>query len=468
MSAAELPVQIITARSGGESIDGLAAQLRAEAIPYGFVDPSGEAGLSVPAPCVGILDFQGLSESEVKRMVALTSQGDSYWIALMPTDTRRLSDSLRRAIWSRCWSSVDLSMPMQVIIGLIRGALHHLLLAPRESAPMTQFGFGPLVGNSPAMRSMFGALERIAPAHAPVLVLGETGTGKELIARALHDNSPRARNPFVAVNCGALPSHLVASELFGHERGAFTGAVATRIGRLEQANRGTLFLDEIGDLPIDAQTYLLRALQEGVIERLGAAREIPVDVRIVAATNVDLEGSVEAGKFRLDLLHRLKVLEINVPPLRVRGADVRLLAEHFLERFKPETKRRIRGFSDDALRSIAVHDWPGNVRELSNRVRQACVMGESPWIRSQDLGLEETGAVLVPTLDEARRTAEVEAIRQALVASDHKLSKAAEALGVSRMTLYRMIQKYSADLVGLTELDHMASQDPTAHVPSAA
>jgi len=446
---------VITSRAESEAIEILCGHLRREGYTVSCVHPRDERSIEVSASApLGLLDFAGGGPIEGGVQYAFGVGAQTIWIGLTGHGLR-WTPLLRSVVWKTCWSSVDLDEPIQLLLDALGLAANHARLAPspeqdEASSPTAAPAFGEFVGDCAAMTSMYGRVVRIARTDASVLIAGETGTGKELVARTLHDRSARKAKPFVAVNCGALPTHLIASELFGHERGAFTGAAAQRIGRIEQADGGTLFLDEIGDLPADAQTYLLRALQEGVVERVGGTRPITVDVRIIAATHVDLEGAVSAGRFRLDLFHRLKVLEVHVPPLRERGRDICALAEHFLETFRPEAGRRIRGFAPDALQALMLHGWPGNVRELANRVRQAAVMGESSLVSADDLGLAPTGGDTSASLEAMRERAEIEAIRTALIRSGRNFSRASKALGISRMTLYRLIQKHQTALRDVT------------------
>jgi DNA-binding NtrC family response regulator len=260
-----------------------------------------------------------------------------------------------------------------------------------------------------------------------------------LTARAIHVRSSRSAQAFVAINCAAIPPTLLQAELFGHERGAFTGAVQRKTGRIESAHQGTLFLDEIGDMPHECQAVLLRFLQEGTIERLGGSSEIKVDVRVISATHVDLEKAVEDGRFRSDLYHRLCVLRLIEPPLRERGGDIKLLANYALSMYKQDGARKIRGFSSDAVVAMSNYAWPGNVRELINCVRRAVVMSEGRFITAADLGLPQSANAPAVTLAEIRSKAEKDAIEQALQRHGYKLSEAAADLGVSRATLYRLI-----------------------------
>lgn len=300
-----------------------------------------------------------------------------------------------------------------------------------------------MVGTSRVMQAVFGNIRKVASVDAPVMITGESGTGKELAARAIHERSTRAAAPFVAVNCGALPATLIQSELFGHEKGAFTGAHERKIGFVEAAAGGTLFLDEVGDLPLELQVNLLRFLQEGTIERVGSREKIYVDARIIAATHVDLEQAVENRRFREDLYYRLNVLNIRMPPLRERDGDVELLARYIFVQFETERSGRLKGFSEGALKAIRLHDWPGNVRELINRIRRAIVMSDGKCLTSADLGLDRNDVEKnLMTLDEARAQAERNAICSALDRTGQNISLAARSLGVSRVTLYRLFSRH--------------------------
>jgi two-component system response regulator HydG len=299
-----------------------------------------------------------------------------------------------------------------------------------------------MVGQSPSLVRLRTEIRKAGPSDAPVLIAGESGSGKELVARALHGCTPRKRAPFVAVNCGALPTSLIHSELFGHERGSFSGATSSRRGLIESASGGTLFLDEIAELPLETQATLLRFLQEHRIVRVGGGLEIEVDARIIAASHVDLAAAVAAGTFRADLYFRLNVLSLAVPPLRERKQDIPALARHMYERTKAGYRTAARGFHSGALEAMLGHDWPGNVRELSNRVQRAVVMTEHALIRPDDLGLGQVSRVSMENLEEARVAAEKNAIRSSLERVSHNVTLAARDLGVSRMTLYRLMAKY--------------------------
>ena len=300
-----------------------------------------------------------------------------------------------------------------------------------------------IIGNSPEMLRVLRSIEKMAPANVAVLLRGESGTGKELLARAVHKLSVRAQEPFVPINCAAIPETLLESELFGHERGAFTGALKQTIGKIESANRGTLFLDEIGDVPLPMQVKLLRFLQDQVVERIGGRNPVQVDVRIVCATNQDLDLMMAKGRFREDLYYRLNEVTVQVPPLRERGSDTVVLANFFLRRFATEYGRLARGFNATALAALSDYSWPGNVRELENRIKRAVVMSEDPLLSATDLGLavpeEDTQSL---TLRDARARADRDALQSALARAGSNLSKAAKLLGISRPTLYDLMQQH--------------------------
>lgn len=301
-----------------------------------------------------------------------------------------------------------------------------------------------LTGNSPAIALLRQQILKVAGADAPVLIWGESGTGKELVARAIHEHSGRADGPFVPINCGAIPASLAQSELFGYEKGAFTGAGAGKTGLVESASGGTVFLDEIGDLPLELQANLLRFLQEKIIYRVGGTRSVAVDVRVIAASHVKLPEAVERGHFREDLFYRLNVLTLQVPALRERREDVVALAEEVFHGYATERARGVRGFSSSALRALRSHDWPGNVRELLNRVRRAAVMADGALIQPHDLELEvasRASAAPGEALDSARERAERQALQSQLDAG-HSITAVARELGISRMTLYRLMAKH--------------------------
>jgi two-component system NtrC family response regulator len=305
--------------------------------------------------------------------------------------------------------------------------------------------FTDILGSTPKMREIFGVIQRVAKTDATVLCEGESGTGKELVARAVHSHSPRRSAPFVAINCGAIPETLLESELFGHERGSFTGAHAQRKGKIEMATGGTLFLDEITEMSLPLQVKLLRFLQQREIERVGGREVIPIDVRVVAATNQSLDEALRGGRFREDLYYRLSVVTIHLPPLRERGEDVVLLANAFLRRNAQALKRKVR-FSPEALEAIVKYQWPGNIRELENKVHRAVIMAMSRIISSQDLDLNPSAVIdALPTLREARDQSERRLIVNALVRSRGNISRAARVLDISRPTFHDMLVKHSID-----------------------
>lgn len=300
-----------------------------------------------------------------------------------------------------------------------------------------------LIGDSPAILRICRLIQKVAPAEISVVIEGESGTGKEVVARAIHALSPRAAGPFVAINCAAIPANLLEAELFGYERGAFTGAARRQLGRIERAHGGTLFLDEIGDMPPELQAKLLRFLQEREIERLGGSEPVPVDVRVIAATHRDLEARVGEGLFRQDLFYRLAEMRLSLPPLRERPGDAILLATHFLHLYARELSRRIAGFTPEATAAIDAYEWPGNVRELQNRVKRAVVVAEGRRITRADLGLgpvEDEPATM--NLRRVRERAELEAVRRALVRAQGNISRAAKLLGISRPTLYDLLRQH--------------------------
>jgi two-component system NtrC family response regulator len=322
--------------------------------------------------------------------------------------------------------------------------LHDLQQENRRLQSMRQpDALDGLISRDPQMLRICRTIEKVAASGATVLILGESGTGKEVLARGLHALSPRSQERFVAINCAAIPDNLLESELFGYEKGAFTGAVKTTPGKIESAHGGTLMLDEIGDLPVALQAKLLRFLQERVIERVGGRREIPVEVRIVCATHQDLRSLIAEGRFREDLYYRLAEIVIDVPPLRARQGDAALLAHAFVRRFSSEQKRGSMTLREDALKAIEAHPWQGNVRELENCIKRAVIMTEGSYITAADLGLpaaeEDT-----PTfkLRDVRDEAERRAIIFALGRADGNIAKAAEILGVSRPTLYDLMHRF--------------------------
>ncbi|HEX4171247.1 MAG TPA: PEP-CTERM-box response regulator transcription factor [Acetobacteraceae bacterium] len=326
--------------------------------------------------------------------------------------------------------------------------LHRLEDENRRMAAMPACSpIARIVTANQAMLKVCRDIERLAATAVPVLLIGESGTGKEALALALHELGPREKQPFVAINCGAIPENLLESELFGHERGAFTGAVRQTIGKIECANHGTLFLDEIGDLPYPLQVKLLRFLQDHIVERLGGRQRIQVNVRIVSATNANLEDRLAKGTFRADLFYRMNAVTVRIPPLRDRGGDSLLLANYLLARFNREFGRNIRGFTEAANAALSAHAWPGNVRELENRMKRAVVMAERRMIDAADLELAPTAVADLPLdLRAARLRAEREMVQLALARANGAVSVAAKLLGISRPTLYGLLDMHGIEI----------------------
>ena len=302
-----------------------------------------------------------------------------------------------------------------------------------------------VIASDPQMLRICNTIEKVAPTNVTCTLLGESGTGKEVFAKAIHNYSPRSGNKFVAINCAAVPENLIESELFGYEKGAFTGAAKRTIGKVEYASNGTLFLDEIGDMPLALQAKLLRFLQERVIERVGGRTEIPVDVRVICATNKDLEQMSAEGSFREDLYYRICEMVINIPPLREREGDKILIANHLLKKFSAAEKRNIKGFTSEANQAIESYNWPGNIREMENKIKRSVIMSESKHINPTDLALDNTEPLSI-NLREVRQNAEKNAINKALLMTVGNYSASAKLLGITRPTLYDLIKKYHINI----------------------
>jgi two-component system NtrC family response regulator len=318
----------------------------------------------------------------------------------------------------------------------------HLSLRQKTTEPLAG-----LIASCKAMQELCRKVEKIAPTNVTTLLLGESGTGKEVLAKAVHRLSDRADKPFIAVNCAAIPENLLESELFGYEKGSFTGASQQTKGKIEYADNGTFFLDEIGDLPFPLQSKLLRFLQERTIERVGGRHEIPVDVRIICATHQNLQTLINDGKFRLDLYYRISEITINIPPLRERDGDAITLATAFLKRFCELHNKKMKSFSKEAAVAIETYSWPGNIRELENKIKRAVIMTDDAQITFDDLELEKSLDVSMPfNLKEVRETAETLAIKRALTHSHNNVSNTAKLLGVTRPTLYTLFEKYGIHL----------------------
>ena len=366
------------------------------------------------------------------KVIVMTGNGDK--------------DSALRAISTGAWDFYSKPLDLDVLKVLVDRAFRIAALEAEHLKLLGTKGSQPIAGiiaNSEVMQQVCRKVEKVAPAEVSVLLLGESGTGKEVLARALHDLSNRRQKRFVAINCAAIPDQLLEAELFGYEKGAFTGAVKTTPGKVELADGGTLFLDEIGDMPPALQAKMLRFLQERVIERVGGRAEIPVDVRVVAATHQHLDTLISDGRFRQDLYYRLAEVSLHVPALRERAGCIPLLARHFLQKYGATAKPPRRGFVPEAAAAMQAYPWPGNVRELENRVKTAAVMADGPLLSVEDLNLpaaEDQPEFF--NLRDVRQRAERSAIRQVLSLCDGNVSRAAELLGISRPTLYDLIEKH--------------------------
>lgn len=333
-------------------------------------------------------------------------------------------------------------------LAIIIGRAFHVadLESENRNLQLGENPFGTIIGSSPAIQKACKLSERIAKADITTLLLGESGTGKEVFARAIHDASPRAKGPFVAINCASIPDNLLESELFGYEKGAFTGAAKQTKGKVEFANGGTLFLDEIGDMPLNLQAKMLRFLQERVIERVGGRSEISVDVRVICATHRNLPDMAKQEKFREDLYYRVGEVTIELPALRERSGDVVVLAKHFLNVFNKEFSQNVRGFSEDAIKAMLNHEWTGNIRELQNKLKSAVIISDANLITAEDLGFYDEiddDDITELNLKAVREQAEGKAIRMAFAQAKHNISRTAELLGVTRPTLYSLIEKYN-------------------------
>ncbi|MGE7955329.1 sigma 54-interacting transcriptional regulator [Pseudomonas sp. NPDC089530] len=391
---------------------------------------------------VGLLRLQPVHLERPEAVKDLISRSGTEWIAVLSSDVLRLqnvADFVCEWFFDFHTLPFDVSR-VQVTLGRAFGMAR---LRGQGQIHVDQPEH-ELLGDSRSIRDLRKLLSKLAPTESPVLIRGESGTGKELVARTLHRQSQRHSKPFVAINCGAIPEHLIQSELFGHEKGAFTSAHQRKVGRIEAAHGGTLFLDEIGDLPLELQANLLRFLQEKHIERVGGDQPILVDVRVLAATHVDLEAAIDRGRFREDLYYRLNVLQVVMAPLRERHGDIGMLASHFSRFYSQETGRRPRSFSEDALVAMGKHDWPGNVRELANRVRRGLVLAEGRQIEACDLGLLSPHVSIAPmgTLEDYKHRAERQALCDVLNRHSDNLSVAARVLGISRPTFYRLLHKH--------------------------
>ncbi len=393
---------------------------------------------------VGIAVFDDALGCSPGDFAGVAEDSGMEWIAVLPRERPQDHDT-RRALALSFFDFHTLPLDDARLLYSVGHAYGKALLRHPAPEPAQRMrGRYGMIGESPCMSAVYGQLEKVMRANAPLLLTGESGVGKEVAARAVHLGSSRRAGPFVPINCGALPRPLTESLLFGHERGAFTGAHERQIGSIEAAHNGTIFLDEIGDLPLSAQSSLLRFLQESTVMRVGSTRELRIDARVIAATHVELREAVGAGRFRDDLFYRLNVLTVDIPPLRARGADSVLLAQHFFQRNVNGGTPGLRGFSRAALNAIERHSWPGNVRELLNRVQYAMVMSDGPYITASDLQLNTVATKKTTgSLAHARAGTERGLIEAALERSGQNIAAAARELGISRVTLYRMLRRLS-------------------------
>lgn len=409
-----------------------------------------------PEDCrVVIIVIDKLTEnlcSQIKHLICTNRQRE--WVALV--DPESLCDQICATLISSYFFD-HLTLPLnhlELVHTLehakSRAQLHDLVMAPCDKSHGET-----IIGTSAAIRTLMRQVRKVASTNAPVLIGGESGSGKELIAQEVHCRSERHHHPFVAVNCGAIASALVQSELFGSSKGSFTGSLRDKKGFLAAADKGTIFLDEIGDLPLDMQTNLLRFLQEGTITPVGSTASERLNVRVIAATNINLQDAVKQGHFRSDLFYRLNVLPLIVPPLRERRDDIVMLAEYFFAKHSSDAHPRLRGFSSASCRVMTSYDWPGNIRELINRVRMALVMADGRFVMPIDLGFtDQPQCTDVQALGRVRIDAERAAICEALCRARNNVTRAAKALGVSRMTLYRLIERHHLDLSCRSEIFH--------------
>ncbi|MBK9003424.1 MAG: PEP-CTERM-box response regulator transcription factor [Sphingomonadales bacterium] len=424
-----------------EDFEVLCASNRAEALTMLRAEEPDVVTLDLGLPP----DPDGVTEGFAALEEMLLVKPDTKIVVASGHNAR---ESAMRAISAGAWDFYQKPVDIDELHLIVKRAFHvrDLELQNKKAQAPASDGemlFGSMVTASPEMLKAARTIERVANTNVSVMLLGASGTGKELLARGLHDASDRKGKPFVAINCGAIPENLLESELFGHEKGAFTGAIKTTEGKVELANGGTLFLDEVGDIPLPLQVKLLRFIQERVIERIGGRKSIPVDVRIVCATHRDLNQMITDKTFRDDLYYRLAEVPVHIPRLAERQGDAVLLAKHFLSRFAREMNPSIKGFASSALTAIDQWDWPGNVRELENRVKRAVIMAEGKFISVDDLQfdlVDEDDRLL--NLKAAREAADRRAIGRAIARTEGNISNAAKLLGISRPTLYDLLKQY--------------------------
>jgi two-component system NtrC family response regulator len=450
MSAQERPRLLIV-----EDDEGLQRQLRWAYDDYDVLVASDrEAAVNIlraEEPPVVTLDLglppdpNGISEGFATLETILSLKPETKVIVASGHGAR---ESALRAIASGAYDFYQKPVDIDQLGLIVRRAfqLHGIESENKrleEKAGDERTVLGTMITAAPEMMKVARTIERVANTGVSVMLLGASGTGKELLARGVHSASRRASGGFVAINCAAIPENLLEAELFGYEKGAFTGAIKTNEGKIELAHGGTLFLDEVGDIPLPLQVKLLRFIQERVIERIGGRKPIPVDTRIVCATHQDLPEMIKAGTFREDLYYRLAEIVVKIPSLKERPGDAALLAKHFLHRFAREMNPQVKGFAPGALAAIDAWPWPGNVRELENRVKRAVIMADAKLVSAEDLDLERDEEEALPVnLKSARERADRRAIRQALARADNNISSAAKLLGISRPTLYDLMKQY--------------------------
>ena len=396
-----------------------------------------------------LVDNQGKAECFAKLKQLFNSNSKINWVMGLPGDVSAEVENNSvesKLIAEYCFDYVTLPININRLVFVLGHAQGMGAITDRSIRNQTDSGvpnYG-IIGDSPVMANLFKLLRKVAKEDCSVLIQGETGTGKELIANAVHNYSNRSEFPLITINCGSFPKNLIQSELFGHEKGSFTGALQRKIGRIEAAEGGTLFLDEIGDLPFEQQVNLLRFLEDRTIQRIGGSEGIPVNVRIIAATHIDLKAAVQKKQFREDLYYRLQVLQIETPPLRARGKDIESLAWYFFNKFSENNAYTAKGFNAESLNILNGYNWPGNVRELMNCIRHALVISENALLAPEDLGMESKyKEVKLKTLDKGRAIADRNIIIASMQHTSNNVSRAAEVLGISRVSLYRLIDKYS-------------------------
>ncbi len=419
---------ILTANNRKEAW-ALVRQFKPQVVLQDLGLPPDPEGISEGMTCIGDI----LAISPTTKIIVLTGKNDP--------------DAGVEAIGQGAYDFYSKPVDIDILQFLVSRAfkIHHLEEKYKLSTEQKSYAIDGMISSDPAMQKVVKIIGKIAQTSVTCTILGESGTGKEVLARVIHSKSDRSDKPFVAINCAAVPESLIESELFGHEKGAFTGATTKSEGKFERADTGTLFLDEIGDMPLNLQAKLLRFLQERVIERVGGKGEIAVDVRVLCATNKDLKTMVDQGEFREDLYYRIAEMVLNLPPLRDREADKILLARYFLRKYVMENNLNIVGFTESAVKAIQQYSWPGNIRELENRIKRAVIMADGNMVTCEDVGLDSDDSLNL-LLKDVRMNAEKKAITEAVNITDGNISAASKLLGITRPTFYDLIKKYSISL----------------------